>query len=286
VLVATFGPGTGWAGKKITHEDGQFVLEGSGPVSAAQVVALDRAVPLVWAVQGTRAWVGSLAQSGATPPVACWFDRAHYVCGPPELGAAVDGRLWVTAEYVGVQVADGSVVASLRMASLAGVRVLGEQVATSPVVATVSVGNVSLGAKGSIDRTFLVACPEAGGGATYAIDRMSPDKVRAAVGPVLALAGVPFAGPPAGPPAPGMIDEVERLATQHAEGSLSDAEFRALLGPVVTEAAPAEETGAAPGPRPVPRPAVDAAVERLTALRLAGSITDAEFSAMKAKLLE
>jgi hypothetical protein len=286
VLVATFGPGTGWAGKKITHEDGQFVLEGSGPVSAAQVLALDRAVPLVWAVQGTRAWVGSLAQSGATPPVACWFDRAHYVSGPPELGPAVDGRLWVTAEYVGIQVADGSVVASLRMASLTGVRLLGEQVATSPVVATVSVGNVSLGAKGSIDRTFLVACPETGGGATYAIDRMSPDKVRAAVGPVLALAGVPFAGPADGPPAPGMIDEVERLATQHAEGSLSDAEFRALLGPVVTEAAPAEETGAAPGPRPVPRPAVDAAVERLTALRLAGSITDAEFSAMKAKLLE
>ena len=28
MLIATFGPTTGWVGKAITFEDGQFVLEG------------------------------------------------------------------------------------------------------------------------------------------------------------------------------------------------------------------------------------------------------------------
>jgi hypothetical protein len=287
--VATFGPGTGWAGKRITHVDGQFVLEDSGPVSAAQVLAFDRTAPLTWDVQGTRAWVGSLAQatSAATgSPAACFFDHAHYVAGPAGLGPAVDGRLWVTAEYVGIQVADGGLAAALMLAHVARIAVVDGGPGGSRSAATVRIGSLSLAANDTGDRTLLVAAVASGEAATYAVDRAGPDGVRPAVGPVLALAGVPFAAEAAGAPEQSMIDKIEKLAALNAGGVLSDDDFRARLAPVVTEDLPAWEAEPAPGPRPVPKPAVDAAVERLTAMRLAGSITDAELSAMKAKLLE
>ncbi len=61
MLVATFGPSTGWAGKTITSESDVFVLEGHGPITAADVMEHDRQGHLAWASAGTRAWVGSLA---------------------------------------------------------------------------------------------------------------------------------------------------------------------------------------------------------------------------------
>lgn len=63
MLIATFGPSTGWAGKTITREGDTFILEGHGPITAADVMEYDRPGHLVWADAGTRAWVGSLAQS-------------------------------------------------------------------------------------------------------------------------------------------------------------------------------------------------------------------------------
>ena len=286
MLVATFGPGTAWVGKRITHEGGHFVLEDSGPISAAQVLAYDRVSPLTWSTQGTRAWVRSLAQSGppaAAESPACRFDLGHYVGGHPGLGPAVDGRLWVTTEYVGIQLPGGGVVASLPMHLVTEVGVYGGQMARSRMTAAVRIGAFSLGANDAEDRTFLVASVASGECATYAIDRARPSEVRAALGPIIAQAGVPFAGAATATPGPRAIDQVERLAALHAEGSLTDAEFRAQLAPVVTQVgASSDEAGAAP----LPRTAVDAALERLTALRAAGSITDADFAAMKAKLLE
>jgi hypothetical protein len=38
MLVPTFGPATGWAGKTITYDNGVFTLEGRGPVTAAGVL--------------------------------------------------------------------------------------------------------------------------------------------------------------------------------------------------------------------------------------------------------
>ena len=38
MLIATFGPTTGWTGKSITYQDGQFVLEGHGPISDEDVM--------------------------------------------------------------------------------------------------------------------------------------------------------------------------------------------------------------------------------------------------------
>lgn len=61
ILIATFNETTGWVGKKITHDNGQFMLEGQGAITAADVMAYDRQGHLTWADDGTRAWVGSRA---------------------------------------------------------------------------------------------------------------------------------------------------------------------------------------------------------------------------------
>ena len=70
MLVATFGPTTGWVGKTITCEGDVFTLEGYGPISAADVMSYDSQGQLEWASEGMRAWVGSLAHRPADAPPA------------------------------------------------------------------------------------------------------------------------------------------------------------------------------------------------------------------------
>ncbi len=75
MLIATFGPATGWNGKTITREGDAFILEGHGPISAADIMEHDRQGNLVWANDGTRAWVGAKAAGpwnsrAAAPPTA------------------------------------------------------------------------------------------------------------------------------------------------------------------------------------------------------------------------
>ena len=60
MLVATFGPTTGWAGRTITFYDGTFTLEGHGFVTAHDVLEYDRQGHLVWAYDGLREWAYSL----------------------------------------------------------------------------------------------------------------------------------------------------------------------------------------------------------------------------------
>ena len=61
MLVATFGPTTGWQGKTITLEDDQLVLEGHGPVKPGDVVVYDVQGHLLWASKGLRQLVYELA---------------------------------------------------------------------------------------------------------------------------------------------------------------------------------------------------------------------------------
>jgi RNA polymerase subunit RPABC4/transcription elongation factor Spt4 len=75
MLIATFGPSTGWVGKKIVYEGDVFILEDYGRISAGNVMEYDGHGHLVWAMDGTRAWVGSLATRV-----------------PPEASAAVRGE--------------------------------------------------------------------------------------------------------------------------------------------------------------------------------------------------
>jgi Photosynthesis system II assembly factor YCF48 len=71
MVIATFGPSTGWVGKTIAYEDGRFTLEGQGPISAANVLTYDRQGHLFWAYAGLREWVEQVAMSGvATVPTA------------------------------------------------------------------------------------------------------------------------------------------------------------------------------------------------------------------------
>lgn len=55
MLIATFGPSTGWIGKTITYEDEQFVLEGHGPITAADVIEYERQGHLEFAEPQTLA---------------------------------------------------------------------------------------------------------------------------------------------------------------------------------------------------------------------------------------
>jgi len=69
MVIATFGPSTGWHGKTISYEDGQFVLEGHGPISAADVLSYDGQGQISWAAAGQREWVQQVAAAGAAVPV-------------------------------------------------------------------------------------------------------------------------------------------------------------------------------------------------------------------------
>jgi hypothetical protein len=62
MLVATFGPATGWVGREITWQGDRFILAGHGPVPAAGVLDYDRLGQLVWARPELRPWVVSVAQ--------------------------------------------------------------------------------------------------------------------------------------------------------------------------------------------------------------------------------
>ena len=88
MLIATFGPSTGWSGKTITQEGGAFTLEGHGTVTAQDVLAYDEKGQLIWAYDGLREWVQQLATVGAVaalqiPPIEAT---------PPLMGSKVTGK--------------------------------------------------------------------------------------------------------------------------------------------------------------------------------------------------
>jgi hypothetical protein len=86
MLVATFGPTTGWVGKKITRDGEGFVLEGHGPISASAIMEYDLQGHLVWVNAGTRAWVGAKAKAAPAPR-----DGASSTATAPETASATSG---------------------------------------------------------------------------------------------------------------------------------------------------------------------------------------------------
>ena len=68
MIVARFGASTGWVGKTITYESGQFTLEDHGPITAADVLTYDGQGHLVWAYDGLREWVQQVAAATAAAP--------------------------------------------------------------------------------------------------------------------------------------------------------------------------------------------------------------------------
>lgn len=57
IKIATFAPNFEEAGRRFSFEQGQFFLEGHGPVSALDILEHDQRMPLVWASTATRATV-------------------------------------------------------------------------------------------------------------------------------------------------------------------------------------------------------------------------------------
>ena len=57
MLVATFGPTTGWEGREIIWDVDRFILVGHGAVPAAGILDYDRRGQLIWAQPELRAWV-------------------------------------------------------------------------------------------------------------------------------------------------------------------------------------------------------------------------------------
>ena len=57
MLIATFGPSTGWVGNTITFENEQFILEGHGAITPQDVAEYDRQGHLTWPYDWMRAWV-------------------------------------------------------------------------------------------------------------------------------------------------------------------------------------------------------------------------------------
>jgi hypothetical protein len=61
--IATFGPTTGWHGKRIVYDAGSIVIEGVGPVSAPGVLSYEAQGQIEWASPAMRDWIVGAAQS-------------------------------------------------------------------------------------------------------------------------------------------------------------------------------------------------------------------------------
>ncbi len=103
MIIATFGPTTGWSGKTIDYDNGLFTLEGHGPISAVDVLAYDQQGHLTWAYDGLQAWVEQLAPGQGAPPVAVQRVAPQTGAQPPRRkGSALKIVLIVVGALVGL----------------------------------------------------------------------------------------------------------------------------------------------------------------------------------------
>jgi hypothetical protein len=83
MLVATFGPTTAWAGKTITWDGDQFVLEGYGRIPGAALVDYDQQGHLQWASADLRSWAWAYAHWEASgSPAAQTATQTQAVAQP------------------------------------------------------------------------------------------------------------------------------------------------------------------------------------------------------------
>ena len=93
-VVATFGPTSAWVGRTITYDNGQFVLEGHGPITPEAVLTHDWQGHLVWPYEGLRKWVQAVASRPGMPVPAGRPRESGADTGPP----ATDGGTTEAAE--------------------------------------------------------------------------------------------------------------------------------------------------------------------------------------------
>lgn len=85
MVIATFNAATGWAGKTITHDDGEFTLEGHGAITAEDVLSYDAAGHIGWAYDGLREWVSGLVAPPAGADMGEPEPNEESVEGPRKL---------------------------------------------------------------------------------------------------------------------------------------------------------------------------------------------------------
>jgi hypothetical protein len=220
MIVATFNASTGWAGKAITYEGSQFVLEGHGVISAADVMRYGQEGQLSWDSDGTRAWVGSMAARPGPAP------RAPASASPPTARPATDGR-----------------TPGQKAASIAGLFLLviglimffyfAAAFDTSVAVDYSATGGNSLGFPDRVNNIGLMQERDVGivaglvlavgGGVLMVIGRKRATAAAphstGAVGTSLATAATGQAG---------VVGELERLIALRASGAITEQEFASL----------------------------------------------------------
>lgn len=95
MIVARFTPATGWAGKSITYDNGQFALEGYGPLAAQDVLQYDQQGQIAWEYDGLLEWVGQVAAGATRSPAASGFPAQSTSAGttrPLFYGYAADAQ--------------------------------------------------------------------------------------------------------------------------------------------------------------------------------------------------
>jgi len=139
MVIATFGPSTAWVGKTITFENGRFILEGMGPIPAANVLAYDRERHLSWAYAGLREWVEQAATGGVVPETvlaAAPVVATAPVARPAAVAQPVQGKkrlpVWaiVLMAVAAVVVLGGAVTLAAVLLFLPGHAVLNSVIAT------------------------------------------------------------------------------------------------------------------------------------------------------------
>jgi hypothetical protein len=104
MVVARFTPVTGWAGRSITYEGGQFVLEGYGLLAAVDVLQYDRQGQIAWEYDGLREWVGQVAAAATSSPLVYGYaaDAQYFEVNrlPSPPGIAVAGFLLAILGFI------------------------------------------------------------------------------------------------------------------------------------------------------------------------------------------
>ncbi len=141
MLVATFGPASGWDGRQIYWDDGRFVLYEHGAIPAAGLLEYDRLAYLAGASAEIRSWAYSAAQWEATGETG----QAVQAAAGPTAGPA--GRKGFPAWAVILLVAGvGVLVLGILLAILIPAFVLrtGENIADETAVRS-GVRNIQMG---------------------------------------------------------------------------------------------------------------------------------------------
>ena len=124
-LVGTFSAVTAWVGKTITYADGQFNLEGHGPIKAQDVLDYDQKGQLDWAHEGMREWVARTAAASMAPAPAASTATSNTVgltsaALPPQLTLGSAGPRRISGLRVGIGVVVAIVLIVIVAAATSG----------------------------------------------------------------------------------------------------------------------------------------------------------------------